>query len=90
MGLFDFFKKKDDAAKVMKELEAIHKTGLHTVVKPPCPGLIYILASLRSFALTENANVIPKHIDRSLLSFMVINYFEVATFIKNISPFCVV
>lgn len=31
MGLFDFFKKKDDVAKEMKELEAIHKAGLHTV-----------------------------------------------------------
>lgn len=31
MGLFDFFRKKDDVAKEMKELESIHKAGLHTV-----------------------------------------------------------
>lgn len=31
MGLFDFFRKKDDVTKEMKELEAIHKAGLHTV-----------------------------------------------------------
>lgn len=31
MGLFDFFKKKDDVTKEMKELEPTHKAGLHTV-----------------------------------------------------------
>lgn len=31
MGLFDLFKKKDDVTKEMKELEEIHKLGLHTV-----------------------------------------------------------
>lgn len=31
MGLFDFFRKKDDVSKEVKELEAIHKAGLHTV-----------------------------------------------------------